>query len=144
MGPKVGQKPKKKKFLITCSSSKNSNLPKNFETLCSSAWYYLWCKFQQDRTIFGEVRAQKTPKMAQFMDALLPRNFFKIYNLRTTNAIKMKLDTTVYLHETFYLTKDLGVADRLWEGVAKKLSKKSQKIGFLAPFFEFSYLHQKP
>ena len=78
------------------------------------------------------------------MDAPSPRNFFKIYNLRTTNAMKMKLTTVVYLHETFHLTKDSGVAHRAWEGVAKKPLRKSQKIGFLALFFKFSERYHKP
>ena len=78
------------------------------------------------------------------MDAPSPQKLLKIYNLRTTNAMKMKLTTIVYLHETFHLTKDLGVAHRAWESVAKKPLRKSQKIGFLAPFFEFSELYQKP
>ena len=54
------------------------------------------------------------------MDAALPRKLLKIYNLRTTNAIKMKLGTIVYLHETFYLTKDLGVTHKEWQGVVEK------------------------
>ena len=70
--------------------------------------HYLWCKFQQDRIIFGGVRAQKNPKMAQFMAAPSPLKHLKIYNLRTTNAMAMKLGTIVYMHETFRLTKNLG------------------------------------
>ena len=77
------------------------------------------------------------------MDAPSPRNFFKIFNLRTTNAMKMKLGTIVYLHETFHLTKDLGVAQRGSWGVVGKPLKKCQKMSFLAPFFEFSKLYQK-
>ena len=73
-------------------------------------------------------------KMAQFMDATSPRKLLKIYNLRTTNAMKMKLWTIVYLHETFHLTKDLGVTFREWQGVAVKPLKKAPKIGFLALF----------
>ena len=78
------------------------------------------------------------------MDAPLPRNFFKIYNLRTTKVMEMKLGTIVHLRETFHLAKDLGVDYRALEGVAKKPLKKRQKTGFLAPFFEVSALHQKP
>ena len=48
--------------------------------------------------------------------------------------MKMKLTTIVYLHETFHLTKDLGVTHRKWQGVVEKLFKKYQKIVFLAPF----------
>ena len=95
---------------------------------------YLWCRFQQDRTIFGGVRAQNLPKMAHFMDAASPRKHWKIYNLTTTNAIKIKLTTISYLHivSHFHLAKDLGVTHRAWEGVVEKPLKKSHKIGFLA------------
>ena len=51
----------------------------------------------------GGERAQKTPKIGHFMDAASPRNNLKFYNLGTTNAIKMKLTTIIYLHETFHL-----------------------------------------
>ena len=75
---------------------------------------------------------------------LSPRNIFKIYNLRTTNAMKMKLGAIVNLHETFHLTEDLGVAQKGLAGVAGKPLKKCPKTGFLAPFFEFSKVYQKP
>ena len=64
---------------------------------------YLCSKFQQNRALFGGERAKKPPKMGHFMDAAPPRNNFKFYNLGTTNAIKMKLTTIMYLHETFDL-----------------------------------------
>ena len=44
----------------------------------------------------------------------------------------MKLGMIVYLHETFLLTEDLGATFRAWQGVAKKPSKKPQKVGFSA------------
>ena len=75
---------------------------------------------------------------------LSPRNIFKIYNLRTTNAMKMKLGTIVKLHETFHLTEDLGVAQKGSGGVAGKPLKKCPKMGFLAPFLKFSKVYQKP
>ena len=78
------------------------------------------------------------------MDAPSPRNFFKIFNLRTTNAMNMKLGTIVYLHEAFCLTKDWGMAQRGSGGVAGKPLKKCPKMGFLAPFLEFPKLYQKP
>ena len=65
--------------------------------------FYLWPKFQQNLIIFVEVMVPKLPKMGHFMDAAPPRNNFKFYNLGTTNAIKMKLTTIMYLHETFDL-----------------------------------------
>ena len=82
--------------------------------------------------------------MAQFMAAPSPPKLLKIYNLRTTNAMKMKLGTIVYLHEIFHLTKYLGITQGEWQGVAKKPLKKALKIGFLAPFLVFSGLYQKP
>ena len=82
--------------------------------------------------------------MAQFMDGPSPRNILKIFNLRTTNAMKMKLGTIMYVNDTFRLTKDLGVAQRGSGGVAGKPLKKCQKMVFLAPFFQFSKLYQKP
>ena len=75
---------------------------------------------------------------------LSPRNIFKIYNLRTTNAMNMKLDTIVKLHETFHLTEGLGVAQKGSGGVAGKPLKKCPKMGFSAPFFEFLKLYHKP
>ena len=72
------------------------------------------------------------------MDAPSPRNFFKIFNLRTRNAMEMKLGMIMYHYKIFHLTKDLGVAQRGSGGVAGKPLKKCPKIGFLGPFFEFS------
>ena len=46
------------------------------------------------------------------MDTASPRKHWKIYNLTTTNAIKIKLTTIVYLHEAFHLAKDWGVTHR--------------------------------
>ena len=65
------------------------------------------------------------PKAAQNPPFLLVRETLKIYNLRTTNAMKMKLDTIVDRHETFHLTKDLGVTHRAWQDVAEKPLKKA-------------------
>ena len=65
--------------------------------------FYLWSKFEQNRGFFGGERAKKPPKMGHFMDAAPPRNNLKFYNLGTTNAIKMKLTTIMYLLETFDL-----------------------------------------
>ena len=56
--------------------------------------------------------------MAQFMAAPLPQKHLKIYNMTTANAMKMKLGTIVYLHETFRLTKDLSANIRAWQGVS--------------------------
>ena len=69
------------------------------------------------KVFLGELGPPNPPKMAQFMAAPSPLKLLKIYNLRTTNAMKMKLGTIVYLREFFHLTKDLGVAPRGFEGV---------------------------
>ena len=66
------------------------------------------------------------------MYASSPRKLLKIHNLTTTNAIKMKLTTIVYIHETFDLAKYLGVTQRAWECVVEKPLKKPPKMGFLA------------
>ena len=132
----MGKNWEKNQTLLTCTFCKNWNSPKIFEHFVSLLKHYLWCKFHQDLIIFERVRAQKNPKMAQLMDAPSHRRLLKIYNLKTTNAMKMKLIAIVYLHKTFHLTKDLGVTHRTWEGVTEKLLKKSQKISFLAPFFQ--------
>ena len=82
--------------------------------------------------------------MAQFMAAPWPQKHLKIYNLRTTNATKMKLGTIMYLHETFHLTKDLGVALRGVQGRDHKTLKKIPKIGFLGIFHRIFNNISKP
>ena len=66
----------------------------------------------------------------------------KIYNLRTTNAMKMKFGTLVYLHKTYHLTKDLSVTYREWQGVAEKPLQKAPKKVFYVHFLEFSIIYQ--
>ena len=61
------------------------------------------------------------------MDAPSPRKPLKIYNLRTTNAMKMKVGTIVYLYKNFHLTRDLGMLQRGLEGVVGKHLKKKKK-----------------
>ena len=78
------------------------------------------------------------------MGAPSPRKLLKTYNLRTTNAIKMKLDTIVYLHKNFHLTKYVGVTYGEWQGTAKKPLKKVQKMVFWVHFLEFSIIYQNP
>ena len=111
---------------------KKWNFPKIFETLSFSRGTLSLVQVSTRTRNIETVRAQKHPKMAQFMDAASLRKHLKIYNLTTTNAIKIKLVTIVYLHETFHLAKYLGMALGAWEGVAKKPLKKSHKICFLA------------
>ena len=71
--------------------------------------------------------AQKAPKLAQFMAAPSPQKFLKIYNLRSTNAMTMKLDTIVNLYETFHFTKNLGIVPKRSKGVAQKRLKNTKK-----------------
>ena len=84
--------------------------------------------------MFGEVRAQKPPKMGNFMDAETIQKFLKIYNFATTNAFLMKVTTNVYLKKMFHFAKSWGVTHRVPEGVNKNPLKMSQKINFLAQF----------
>ena len=65
--------------------------------------FYLWSIFQHNLTIFVEVMVPKSSKMGHFMDVSLPWKHLNIYNLGTTNAIKMELTTIIYLDETFHL-----------------------------------------
>ena len=53
--------------------------------------------------MFGGERAQKPPKRGHFMDAALPRKHLKIYKFRTTNSMKVKITTIIYLREIFHL-----------------------------------------
>ena len=86
----------------------------------------------------GKLGSKKPLKMAQIMDVPLPQKLLKIYNLRTTNAMKMKLTTIVCLHETFH-----SWGQKIWplpigcgRVCPKELWKNKKKnIGFLAPFF---------
>ena len=105
---------------------------------------HAWWKFGTNPTWFGLVVSQKPPKISPKCPFLLVQEMLKIYNLRTANAIKMKLTRIVYLHEAFHLKKDLGVALNGSGVVAGKPLKKCQKMGFWAPFFQFSKLYQKP
>ena len=46
------------------------------------------------------VRAQKPPKKDYFVDADSVRKTLEIFNSTTTNALLMKLTTSMYLHES--------------------------------------------
>ena len=78
------------------------------------------------------------------MAAPWPQKHLKIYNFRTTNAMKIKLGSIMYFYETFHLTKDFGVAPRGSEGVSRKPPKKPPKQGFWTNFIEFSIIFQNP
>ena len=93
-----------------------------------------WWKFGTNPTRFGLVMSQKPPKSSPKCPFFLLRENLKIYNLRTTNALNVKLTRIVYLHETFHLTKNLGVAQRGSGAWTENLWKKPPKMGFLGPF----------
>ena len=84
-----------------------------------------WRKFCRNPTRFRVVIHEKPPKSNPKSPFLLVRETLKIYKLRTTTAMKMKLGTIVDLHEAFHLTKDLGVTHRAWQDVAEKPLKKA-------------------
>ena len=87
-----------------------------------------WRKFCTNPTWFRVIIHEKPPKSSPKSPFLLVQETSKIYNLRTTNAMKMKLGTIVDLHEIFHLTKDLHVNHKAWQGVAKKPLKKVLKL----------------
>ena len=60
------------------------------------------------RGCYPSKTTQKQPVMVVFAAT---KNL-KIHNLATTNAILMKLNTIMYLHETFHLVKDWSVNDK--------------------------------
>ena len=82
--------------------------------------------------------SQKPPKSSPKCPFLLVRETLEIYNLRTTNAMKIKLTRIVYYYENFHLAKDFGVSFRVWQGGAWKPPKKAQKSGFWAYFLGIS------
>ena len=82
---------------------KHKILKKVMQQCLSVMGDYSWTKFQQNGAIFGGQRAQNPFKIGDFMAAASPRNHLNIYNLGTTNAIKMKLIRNIYLYKTFDL-----------------------------------------
>ena len=69
------------------------------------------------------------------MDVAAPQKLWKIYNLRTQDAMNMKLTTIVYLNYTFHVKKKyvwLGGRGRTW---LKNFSKK--KIFLWSNFLTF-------
>ena len=63
---------------------------------------YLWSNFQLIQVVFWGEKARKLPKRGHLMDAALPRKHLKISNLGTTNAMLMKLTTSMCQHENFH------------------------------------------
>ena len=103
-----------------------------------------WSKFCTSRTWFGVVIFEKPPKSSQQSYFLLLRQTLKIHNLRTTNAILMKLTKIMYLHETFHLAKNFDITPRVQVGVVQEALTKSQKKSVFGPNFDhFFTLEQK-
>ena len=102
-----------------------------------------WSKFCTSRTWFGVVIFEKPPKSSQQSYFLLLRQTLKIHNLRTTNAILMKLTKIMYLHETFHLAKNFDITPRVQVGVVQEALTKSQKISFWTQFWPFLYTWTK-
>lgn len=86
--------------------------------------YYLWSKLQQNRTIFGGLKAQNHLKNGLYMKADLVCKALKIYNLVTTNAILMKPIAIMYLQ--------WSRNSRNVSGINEKSLRMSLKINFLA------------
>ena len=91
---------------------KNLNFSKILETLFVSPWILPLVKiWQKSCDIWGNPPfplSPLPPEMAHFMDAASPQKHWKIYNLTTTNAIKMKFTTITYIHDTFSFGNILG------------------------------------
>ena len=116
-GPKTSEKASKIGFLGPfLRSFKNISKTVTYVILCFAL--HRWWKFCANRTWFEVVIREKPPKSSPKCPILLVRETLKIYNLRNTNAMKMKLTRIVYLHETFHLTKYFGASFRVWQGVA--------------------------
>ena len=62
--------------------------------------------------MFGGVRAEKKPQKGPFRGCIIGMNNFEIFNLTTSNAMLVKLNTIVYLDKTFPLAKNCGVTRR--------------------------------
>ena len=93
---------------------KNSNLGKNIQTVFLSANILSLLRISPKLDPLGDERPKKTQK-GHFMGAECVPKTRKIFNLTTTNAILMKLTTTLYLHNSF----NLGVGEwGCWGGVA--------------------------
>ena len=118
-------------------SFKNLSKTVAYVILCFTQ--HRWWKFCPNRTRCEDVAHEKPPKNSPKCPFLLVRETLEIYNLRTTNVMKMKLAKIVYLHDTFHLTKDLGVTLRVWQGVAGKPLKTSHKMSCFAQFWQFLY-----
>ena len=69
------------------------------------------------------------------MDAPSPQKHFQFYNFITTNAIKMKLTTSIDLHNTFHLAKSFGCNSEGVGGRNRKTSKNKPENQFFGLFF---------
>ena len=65
------------------------------------------------------------------MDSEVIQKTMKNFNFTTTNAILIKLTTTMYLNKVFHLAKSWGVTHRVCDSVNKKPLKMSRKNLFL-------------
>ena len=69
-----------------------------------------WSKFQKNLTAFGGVILKKPPRSSPKSTFLVLRKYLKIHNLATINVMLMKLARIMYLHGTFHLAKNWGIA----------------------------------
>ena len=83
-----------------------------------------WSKFERNPIRFGGVIPKKPPKSSLKSTFLVLPQHLKIYNFGFTNAILMKLTTSMYKHETFHLEQKLGRHPSGVRGRGQKLSEK--------------------
>ena len=77
--------------------------------------------------------------MGNFLDDPLPRRHFQFYNFITTNAIKMKLTSIIYLHNTFHLAESCGCNSEGVGGRNRKTSKNKPENQFFGLIFRHFY-----
>ena len=108
--------------------------------------YYLWCKFQQDWTIFGGVRAQTPPPSPKWPNSWMlhhHENIWKFINWQPQMLQRWNLSRLCIFMRPFIWKKIRASSigrERAWP---KKLWKKAKNSVFWLNFLEFSRLYQK-
>ena len=129
-GPKTSKKTPKIGFFGPVTRIFNNKSKPVTYVILYLALHHLW-KFCANRNWFGVVMHEKPPKSSPKCPFLLVRETLKVYNLTTTNPMKTKLGTIVYLDENFHLVEKIFAPH---SGRGLKTSLKSLKSWFLGLF----------
>ena len=108
-----------------------------------SWWTTFGPNFNKFESYLGKKGSRNPPKRAHFMAAASPQNNLKIYNFGTTNGMKMKLTTIMYLNETYHSEKNWGAPTGRRRAWPKNLCKKAKKTVFWFLLFYFWGLYKK-